>query len=154
MRPKTNRKTSLRIRWLLMELMWCIMGRKAEPRCPLFVFFRQEAEDIFAHPQEVDDLGNAEERRNDQGATVGSFQEGWRTLIAHNFPREEISHYLQQSIGAGLKWASRDNNEDFTFALAVQTKWGHLMQSITPEYVSSVLARFRDCSLVFITEMQ
>lgn len=28
------------------------------------------------------------------------------------------------------------------------------MQSVTPEYVSSVLARFSDCSLVFITALK
>lgn len=52
------------------------MGGKAEQRRVLVVFLGQEAEDIFAHAQEVDDLGDAEQRCDDQGATVGSLQEG------------------------------------------------------------------------------
>lgn len=48
----------------------------AKRRCFLVVFFRQEAEDKFTHSQEVDHLGDAKKRCNDQGATVGSLQEG------------------------------------------------------------------------------
>lgn len=40
------------------------------------VFFRQEAEDIFPYAQEVDHLGDAEKRCDDQGSAVGSLQEG------------------------------------------------------------------------------
>lgn len=49
------------------------------------VFFRQEAEDKFPHAQEVDHLGDAEQRGDDQGSTVGSLQEGRWTLVTQNF---------------------------------------------------------------------
>lgn len=69
-------------------------GKGSKEVCFLVVFFRQEAEDKFTHTQEVDHLGDAEQGRNDQGSTVGSFQEGRWTLIAHDFPREQIkAHY-------------------------------------------------------------
>lgn len=66
-------------------------GRERQNRRRFFlvVFFRQEAEDEFTHAQEVHHLGDAKERRNDQGSTVGSLQEGWWTLITQDFPREE-----------------------------------------------------------------
>lgn len=42
----------------------------------LVVFFGQEAEEEFTHAQEVDHLGDAEQRGDDQGSTVGPLQEG------------------------------------------------------------------------------
>lgn len=53
------------------------------------VFFGQEAEDVFPYAQEVDHLGNAEKRRDDQGSTVGPLQEGCRTLVTQNFPKKK-----------------------------------------------------------------
>lgn len=50
------------------------------------VFFRQEAEDIFPHTQEVDHLGDAEKRGDDQSSAVGPLQEGRRTLVTQDFP--------------------------------------------------------------------
>lgn len=54
----------------------CIVGGKGRRRRFLVVFLRQEAEDKFTHTQEVDHLGDAKERSDDQGSTVGSLQEG------------------------------------------------------------------------------
>lgn len=53
-------------------------GRERQNRRRFFlvVFFRQEAEDEFTHAQEVHHLGDAKQRRDDQGSTVGSLQEG------------------------------------------------------------------------------
>lgn len=56
-------------------VMHCGRG-KAERRRFLVVFFRQEAEEKFTYTQEVDHLGNAKQRRDDQGSTVGPLQEG------------------------------------------------------------------------------
>ena len=66
---------------------------KAERRCFLVVFFRQQAEEKFTHTQEVDHLGDAKQRCDDQGSTVGSLQEGRWTLILHDFPREQMKAY-------------------------------------------------------------
>lgn len=55
----------------------------------LVVFFRQEAEDEFAHAQEVDHLGDAEQRGDDQRSAVRPLQEGRGTLVAQDFPEEE-----------------------------------------------------------------
>lgn len=63
---------------------------KAERRCSLFVFFRQEAQDKFTHTQEVDHLGDTEQRSNNQGSTVGSLQEGCWTLVTQDFPGEQM----------------------------------------------------------------
>lgn len=65
-------------------------GGKAVRRRFLVVFFRQEAEDIFPHTQEVDHLGDAEKRCDDQGSTVGPLQEGRRTLVTQNFPEKAV----------------------------------------------------------------
>lgn len=55
----------------------------------LVVFFRQEAEEEFTHAQEVDHLGNAEQRGDDQRSAVRPLQEGRGTLVAQDFPAEE-----------------------------------------------------------------
>lgn len=57
---------------------WCdaLCEGKAERRCFLVVFFRQEAKDKFTHAQEVDNLGDTKQRCDDQGSTVGSLKEG------------------------------------------------------------------------------
>lgn len=66
---------------------------KAERRSFLVVFFRQEAEDKFTHTKEVDHLGDAKQRRDDQSSTVGSLQEGSWTLVTHDFPEEQTKCY-------------------------------------------------------------
>lgn len=53
------------------------------------VFLRQEAEDEFTHTQEVDHLGNAEQRGDDQRSAVRPLQEGRGTLVAQDFPAEK-----------------------------------------------------------------
>ena len=53
----------------------------------LIVSFRQKAEDVFTYTQEIDHLGNAKKRCNDQGATVGPLQESWGTLILEDFAK-------------------------------------------------------------------
>lgn len=50
-------------------------GGKAKRMCSLVVLFRHEAEDKFTHAQEVDHLGDAEQRCDDQGSTVRPLQE-------------------------------------------------------------------------------
>lgn len=87
----THRKHFL-LEWDESSRSWCnaLWEGKAERRCFSVVFFRQEAEDKFTYTQEVDHLGNAKQRCNDQGSTVGSLQEGWWTLLTHDFPGEEI----------------------------------------------------------------
>lgn len=69
--------------------MHCGRG-KAERTGFLVLFFSQEAENIFAHAQEVDHLGDPKQRCNDQSSTVGSLQEGGGSLILQDFPREQM----------------------------------------------------------------
>lgn len=48
----------------------------------LVVLFGQKAQDVFAHAEEVDDLSDAEERRDDQSSTVRALQESSGTFVA------------------------------------------------------------------------
>lgn len=64
-------------------------GKRQRGGACLVVFFRQEAEDEFTHTQEVDHLGNAEQRGDDQRSAVRPLQEGRGTLITQDFPAEE-----------------------------------------------------------------
>lgn len=64
-------------------------GKRQRGGAFLVVFFRQEAEDEFTHAQEVDHLGDAEQRGDDQRSAVRPLQEGRGTLVAQDFPAEE-----------------------------------------------------------------
>lgn len=64
-------------------------GKRQRGGAFLVVFLRQEAEDEFTHAQEVDHLGNAEQRGDDQRSAVRPLQEGRGTLVAQDFPAEE-----------------------------------------------------------------
>lgn len=66
-------------------------GKRLRGGAFLVVFFRQEAEDEFTHAEEVDHLGDAEQRGDDQRSAVRPLQEGRRTLIAEDFPEEEAA---------------------------------------------------------------
>lgn len=71
-------------------IKWCtVEGEKAKRMCSLVVFFRHEAEDKFPDAQEVDHLGDTEQRCDDQGSTIRPLQESWRAFVAHDFPGEQ-----------------------------------------------------------------
>lgn len=56
--------------------------RAAAGHCGLVVAFGQRAQDVFAHAEEVDDLSDAEERRDHQRSTVRPLQESSRPFVA------------------------------------------------------------------------
>lgn len=78
---RTRRRISFRDEMRVLGVMHCGRdwgggAKRQRGGAFLVVFFRQEAEDEFTHAQEVDHLGDAEQRGDDQGSTVGPLQEG------------------------------------------------------------------------------